>query len=159
MNTKSIIQTSANVIRITNLKRGDLYKRYSDSTYDDSVRYGIVKAISNNGEKTFIEAVEYKKSYSSLEADFVVISGEKDVAIFPASIEEIQDSFDGVVVKMEKEVIEFQKKIEDKKKAIAETQLLLSGELSERIQSAESKELTQGEYNEIKLRNANALSL
>lgn len=159
MQTKNLIQTSANVIRITNLKIGDIYKRYNDSSYDSSVMYGLVKAINNNGEQTFIEAVEYKKSYSSIDANFVVFGGEKDINIFPATLEEIQDEFGKIVVKLEKEVKEKLEEIEDKKKCIAETQMLLSGELSEKLQSAEFKTLTQAEYNQLKIKRSETLEI
>lgn len=159
MQTKNLIQSTANVIRITNLKVGDIYKRYSDSSYDSSVYYGIVKAINNNGEQTFIEAVEYKKSYSSISADFKVFSGEKDLAIFPATLDEIKDEFGKVVQQIEKEIVGKLEEVEDKKKCLAETQLLLSGELSSRLQSADFKELTQSEYNALKIERAKSVEI
>lgn len=154
MQTKNIIQTSANVIRITNLKAGDLYKRVDDSSYSTSIKYGIVKAILNNGEKTFIEAIEYTKSYSTIKAEMAIISGEKDIAIFPATIDEIKDEFNGLEANLLKEIETKEKEIEEKKKCIAETRMLLSGELVNTIQSAEFKELTQGQYNEMKILKA-----
>ena len=60
MHTKQIIQASANVIRITNLRKGDVYKRIDDSSYGDKVHYGVVLNLYNNGEKTYIETIEYK---------------------------------------------------------------------------------------------------
>lgn len=157
MQTKNLIQTSANVIRITNLKIGDLYKRYSDSAYDNSIYYGIVKAINNNGENTFLEAVEYNKSYSSITADFKVFSGDKDLSIFPATLDEIKDEFSKIVDKLEDEIKNKQLEIENKKKCIAETQLLITGELTDKLQSADFKTLTQSEYNQLKLSKASQL--
>jgi hypothetical protein len=159
MQTKNIIQSNVNVIRITNLKIGDLYKRYEENTYDNSVYYGIVRSINNSGEKTFIEVVEYKKTYATISADFKVFSGEKDLNIFPASISEIENEFEGITDKLEKEIGDKLKEIENKKKCIAEVQLLLSGELSKQLQTAEFKELTQSEYNLLKLKKAESLDL
>lgn len=157
MQTKNVIQTSANVIRITNLKKGDIYKRYEDSSYSSSLYYGLVKDIKNNGEETFIEAIEYKKSYSSVDADLKIFSGSKDLAIFPATLEEVQEEFSGVVEKLEKEIKEKQKEIENKTKCIEDTNKLLSGQLANMIQSAEYKEITQAEFNQKKLEIANSL--
>lgn len=77
MQTKQAIQTSANVIRITSISAGDVYKRF-DESYDDRVYYGLVTAIHNDGEKTIIEATEYRYSYSSLNVDYKIMRGEKD---------------------------------------------------------------------------------
>ena len=160
MNTKNIIQSSVNVIRITNLKAGDVYKKIEDSNYsNDSVKYGIVKAVLNNGEKTFIEAIEYKKSYSSIDAQMCIIKGDQDVAIFPTTIDEIKDELGGVSEKLRKEVVDLEKQIEGKKKCIAETELLISGELSAKLSMADFKEMTQGEYNQLKLEKASQLEI
>lgn len=155
METKNLIQTSANVIRITNLKKGDIYKRYEDSSYSSSLYYGLVKDIKNNGEETFIEAIEYKKSYSSIDADLKIFSGSKDLAIFPATLDEVQEEFGSVIQKLEKEIIEKQKEIANKTKCIEDTNKLLSGQMSKMVQSAEYKELTQAEFNQKKLALAN----
>lgn len=159
MQTKNIIQASANVIRITSLKVGDIYKRYEDSTYSTGVYYGIVKAIANNGENTFIEAIEYKKSYSSIDADFKVWGGEKDIAIFPATVEELTEEFGGVEKRLLKEITDKEEEIEAKKKCIAETRLLLSGELSKQLQSAEHRSMTQGEYIALKAEKAKQIEI
>lgn len=159
MQTKNIIQTSVNVIRVTNLKAGDLYKRIEDSSYSTNVKYGIVKAVLNNGEKTFIESIEYTKSYNSISAEMAIISGEKDIVIFPATIEEVQSEFEGLENKLVKEIQEKEKEIEAKKKCIAETRLLLSGEMTEKLTSAEFKELSQEQYNQLKLAKAQTIEI
>lgn len=151
MQTKNLVQTSANVIRIVNLKVGDIYKRYEDSSYSSGLYYGLVKDIKNNGEQTFIEAIEYKKSYSSISADLKIYSGEKDLAIFPATLDEIQEEFSSVVSSLEKEIKQNEEEISKKKKCIIETNKLLSGELSKMLQSAEYKVMTQSEFNQRKL--------
>jgi hypothetical protein len=151
MQTKNMIQTNVNVIRIVNLKVGDIYKRFDDSSsYSDNISFGIVKGIFNNGEKTFLETIEYKKSYSSMEASIKIWGGEKDIAIFPATIEDIQNEFDGFVEKTEKEVLDLQKQIANKKKIIEDSNFLLSGELQKTLQAPDFKEIPQKEYNQIK---------
>jgi len=158
METKNLVQTTANVIRVTNLKVGDIYKRYDDSSYSKKTYYGIVRTINNNGEKTYIEAVEYEYSYSSLSANFSVFGGDEDINIFPATIEEIKNEFGGAVTKLYKEIESKEDEIKDKRKCVAETELLLSGELQKTLQTAEFKEMTQGEYNTIKENKAQLLA-
>lgn len=151
MNTKNLVQTTANVIRIVNLKKGDIYKRYEDGNYSSGIYYGLVKDIKNNGEQIFIESVEYRKSYSSIDADLKIYSGDKDLNIFPATLDEVQEEFGSVIEKLSKEIKDKEEEILKKQKCIEDTKKLLSGELSQMIQSAEYKEMTQVEFNQRKL--------
>jgi len=43
--------------------------------------------------KALIEAVEYKVSYGEIEADRKIIGGDADVAIFPATVAEVEEHF------------------------------------------------------------------
>ena len=147
MQTKNIVQTSANVIRITNLKSGDIYKRFDDSSYSNSTYYGIVKSIYNNGERTFIESVEYKYSYGKVEANLYIIRDDKDVAIFPATLEELQNDFEGSVRKIEKDIEDKEEEIKKLNKALEMTKKLVSGQLQQELSTPEYKELTQSEFN------------
>lgn len=155
MITKNIVQSSVNVIRIINLKTGDIYKRFEDSSYSSEIYFGIVKGIYNNGDKTFIETIEYKKSYSSMDASIKIWGSEKDIAIFPATIEDLQVEFEGFVEKIEKEIVDKQKEITNKEKVISETKFLLSGELQKTLQTPDYKELSQAEFNALKLSQQN----
>lgn len=61
MLTKNLVQTSVNVIRITNLKVGDIYKRYDDNQYSSGVFYGLIKDIKlEKGEKIYKLEVKIK---------------------------------------------------------------------------------------------------
>lgn len=148
MQTQSIVQSSANVVRIVNLRVGDIYKRYSDSSYDNSCFYGIVKSIDNNGEQTFIHAVEYKKSYSSMDASVYIMRGDKDVAIFPATLEEFQDEFKSVLDSTKKEIEKLEKQIADKETLLADTQNLIEGTFLQELKAAEYREMPQAEFNQ-----------
>ncbi|WP_033926116.1 hypothetical protein [Sphingomonas sp. 35-24ZXX] len=148
MQTKSIVQASANVIRITNLAQGDIYKRFDDSSYSRSTFFGIVKAIYNDGEKTYIEAVEYKKSYSEMEASIYVMRGDNDVSIFPATLEEIQEEFASCAKSIEKKIAEKREEIAKLEGALDTTNQLVSGELQKKLQTPVFKEFTQAEFNQ-----------
>lgn len=148
MQTKNIIQASANVIRITNLQQGDIYKRFDDSSYSNDVKYGIVRAVYNDGEKTYVEAVEYKKSYRDLEASIYVIRGDNDVSIFPATIEEIQEEFEDALSGIESAIADKKEEIKKLEAAADTTRQLVSGELQQKLQAPLFKEMTQAEYNQ-----------
>ena len=146
MQTKQIIQSSANVIRITNIAKGNIYKRFQkdyDYTY-----YGIVKAVHNDGSNTIIEATEYRYSYGDMNVEHKVITGDKDYVIFPATLEEIQSEFESCITKKEKEIDSANETIKKAEKTIEDTKRLISGEMQKELSSPLFKEMTQGEFNE-----------
>ena len=156
MQTKSIVQASANVIRIVNLKKGDIYKRYEESSYgSDKIHYGIVNNINNNGEETFIEATEFSVSYNKMEAETKIFSGKKDISIFPATIENLEQDFGRCLTQTKKEIKEKEEEIIGLKKALVTTERLLSGEMQKELSTPEFKELPQQEFNQKKLEAEN----
>jgi hypothetical protein len=146
MNTKNIIQASANVIRITSVKVGDIYKRFDDQY--DYTYFGIVKNVWNDGVSAIIESVEYRYSYSSIDVQYKILKGTKDYTIFPATLEDLQNEFAGCIAKKEKEIEEYKEKIITNEKLIIETQKLLSGEMQKELNPMAYKTLTQGEFDE-----------
>ena len=158
MQTKQIVQASANVIRIVNLSKGDLYKRFEDSSYSDKLRYGVVRNIYNDGETTFVESTEYEYKYGEVKANLYIMRGDKDVSIFPATLEELQFEFEGAESRIKEDIQNKKKELAEKEQALIVTQKLISGELQKQIQSAEFKEMTQAEYNEkIRIQEAKKL--
>lgn len=148
MITKQAIQSSANVIRITSVSAGDVYKRFEESSYDDRTYFGVVKAVHNDGEKTIIEATEYCYKYSSIDVQHKVISGTKDVTIFPSSPEELNLELENARKKLVRDIEEAEEKIQKTKQLIADVDGLISGETLKSLQSMSYKELTQSEYQE-----------
>lgn len=144
MQTKSIIQASANVIRITKLSKGNIYKRFDDSDY---TYYGIVTDVLNDGVNAIITATEYRKSWSSMDVSQKVIKGEKDYVLFPSTLDEIQNEFQSVVDSKKKDIETYEKNIKDAQKVIEQTEKLISGEMQKELSSPEFKELSQVEYN------------
>ena len=144
MQTKQIIQSSANVIRITNIAKGNIYKRF-----DDNYTYlGVVKSVLNDGEKTIIEATEYRASYSGMEATNKVIKGENDYTIFPATLEDFEQEFTSVVESLKKKIEDSKKSILDNEKTIEFTNRLISGELQKELSVPVFKEMSQESYNQ-----------
>lgn len=154
MKTQQAIQSTANVIRITSVSAGDVYKRFADTEYDDKVYYGVVKAVHDDGEKTIIEAVEYCYKYSGISVDFKVIGGTKDVTIFPSTPEELNLELEKARKAQVKKIQEAEDEIEISKRLIDEIDGLISGETQKNLQSMSYKELTQSEY-QTKLKELN----
>lgn len=146
METKQIVQTSANVIRITNIAPGNTYKRF-EKDYDDRTFFGIVRNVYNDGQNTVIEATEYRYTWRSVEVTHRVMQGMKDYILFPANLEEIQSEFGRVVKEKLDEIDTKEKEIIEAKKTIEFTEKLLSGEMQKELSLPGFKEMSQVEYN------------
>lgn len=153
MNVKQAIQSSANVIRVTNISAGDVYKRFDDS-YDERVYYGVVQNVHNDGETAIIEAVEYNYKYSGLSVDLKVLRGDKEYKLFPATPEDLNLELDGVIERKKREIETKQNEITKLGKEIGEVEKLLSGETQETLKAMSYKELTQAEFEKKKLEAA-----
>lgn len=144
MQTQQIIQASANVIRITSIQKGNIYKRFeSDYTW-----YGVVKGVHNDGENSIIEATEYRDGWSGIDVKDKVIKGKDDYVIFPATLEEFQVEFSKAIEKLEYKVRDAKNTIEESEKQIAFTKKLVSGELQKELSTPSFKEMSQVEYNQ-----------
>jgi hypothetical protein len=151
METKSIVQSSANVIRITKIKAGDVYKRFDTQYSDTSTYYGVVESVHNDGERTIIEATEYKYSYSSLEVNRKIISGDKDITLFPATPEDLNLELEKAKDRKEKDIQDAKEKIEKCTKELKDINELISGKKLKELSAMSYKELSQNEYNSKKL--------
>lgn len=93
MQVQQIIQASADVLTITKLSPGDVYKRVEESSYgasDVTLRFGVVRDVMNNGSDAAVTALEYVNNYNSIAASIKVFNGAKPVAIFPATPSEFR---------------------------------------------------------------------
>lgn len=147
METKQIVQTSANVIRITNIAAGNTYKRF-EKDYDDKTFFGVVRNVYNDGQNTVIEATEYRYTWRSIEVNHKVMQGAKDYILFPATLEEIQAEFGRVIKDKQEEIKTKTKEIEDAVKVIAFTEELISGEMQKKLSIPSFKEMPQSEFDE-----------
>lgn len=149
MKTVQAIQASAQVVRITEIKAGDVYKRFDDRE-DDCVYYGIVRAINNDGEKTIIEATEYQYKWSDLKVSYRIIRGENDYILFPCSPEELNLELDKARREQVKVIENSEDKIERAKMLLAEIDGIVSRETLKALTTMSYKEMTQELYNEKK---------
>jgi uncharacterized protein YbjQ (UPF0145 family) len=90
METRTLIEPTAQVVTITKLKANDVYKRlvknYGD-TYE--LRIGVVTDVLNNGSDAALTALEFSTSYNGAEAEIKVFGGDKDLALFAATPDEV----------------------------------------------------------------------
>lgn len=151
MQTKSIIQASANVIRITKLVKGDVVKLFKDENYGDKIKYAIVMDVVNDGEKTFVEFMVYNKSYGEVKPEVLVLSGkDDDYSIFPATQEELNADFEYAIERIKNDIEEKLDTVAKSKKMLKDTEAFVSGETSKKLTSPEFNEITQLEYQQEK---------
>ena len=147
METRQIIQNSANVVRITHLKKGDVYKRIDEATYGGpSIYYGVVIELLNDGTKTFIETLEYKKDYGQVTAEVKVFAGDNDVSIYPASPDEVRHYLSDAIEGMHRRVKEKQEELNKLKEAAENAEAFVSGETAKQLFAPEYESLAQMDY-------------
>src|SRR6476661_1858622 len=87
METRQIIEASADVITITRLRAGDVYKRVeTDYQGTASLRFGIVSDVMHNGSDGAFAALEYTTDFSAgVAVTQKVYDGGKPAALYPAT--------------------------------------------------------------------------
>lgn len=123
-----------------------MYKRIDDSSYSDKVRFGIVVNLYNNGEKTFIESLEYKVGYGDIDAERKVISGEADLSIFPATVADIEEHFASALKSIERKIAEKREEVAKLEIALVHGKEFASGEMAKKLTEPEFEEMSQREY-------------
>jgi hypothetical protein len=109
MQVQNIIQPAATIIRITEVKPGDVYQRLVKATYSgdkDRVLFGMVMAVLVNGEDAAITAIEFTPPMygGTTEPEVKVFANGTDMALFPATVEEWDTHMRGAISKQVKEV-------------------------------------------------------
>lgn len=150
MQTKTLIQASANVIKITSLAIGDVVKLVEDQYGSPEIFYGVVIDLLNNGEKSYVQIMRYKKSYSAVDCDIKTYSGDKECVIFPATVEEVIEHLHEAIKAIRQDVESKEKDLQTKRLALQRAEEFVSGETSRQLKSCSFKEITQAEYNQLK---------
>lgn len=86
MQTQHLVQASADVITITTLRAGDVYKRLQKRYNDEYFAViGVVQSVDNNGTDTMISAIEIGDDAVTLK----VFGTNTEMAIFAATPDEV----------------------------------------------------------------------
>lgn len=91
MQVQQIIRASADVLTITTLAPGNVYKRVEEGYQGEAIlRFGVVQSVMNNGADAAVTALEYAPDYTKgVTATLKVFTGARPAAIFPATPEEV----------------------------------------------------------------------
>lgn len=141
MKTHTLVQASANIIRVTSLKKGNIFKLIDSPSYGDAeLAYCVVLDIFNDGDKTFIQVLRYKVSYSTVTAEIKLIKGDTDVSLFPASKEEVMKYFSNAMESMEYGILKKTEELEKAKEAFEHAKKFVKGEMENELTEIEYKE-------------------
>jgi hypothetical protein len=106
MHVKQLIEASAEVVTITRLRKGDVYKRVHSpyASSDPKLQFGIVTDVMHNGTDAAITAVEYQVLYAGVEVEVRVFTADTEPALFPATVEEIREHFASIQEALDRKV-------------------------------------------------------
>lgn len=151
MKTANLIQAETNILKITSLHEGDTVK-ILEKEYNDRYKttYGVVTALYNTGEKSFVEFSLYEKSYSKIEAKIMVYDGSTDLNIFPANPTEVQIYLQEAIASIEDSVKEESKNLQSKIEALERAKKFVSGETAKELKAASYRSMSQAEYQQQK---------
>ena len=94
MQVTTLIQPAAEVVAIASLKTGDVYKRLVKKYTDQyEMRFGIVRSVVHNGEDVAFTALEFEKGYGDITVELKTFGTASDIAVFPASPDEVRSQF------------------------------------------------------------------
>lgn len=130
MRVRNLIEASADVVTITTLKRGDVYKRVvpAGQFSEAKMQYGVVTSVMNNGEQGAIQGIEYALDYSAgVVAKAAVFDSETDVALFAAQPEEVREHIAEMRQAVNLKVREAEQKLGDARSLAERTAEVLDG--------------------------------
>jgi hypothetical protein len=95
MRTTTLVQASADVVTIVNLRAGDVYKRLEESTYGEkyTLHFGVVQDVMHNGEDAVITAIEFPTQWNGVEAKIKLFGSDADLKVFEATPAEVTSHF------------------------------------------------------------------
>lgn len=122
MQVKTLIKSNANIIRVSEVGTGDVYKRLDKPAYgDERVVYGVVLDVLANGEDAALVTLEFGPvSYGTDPKPIIkTFKGDGDVALFPAALDEYLITLDEVRAAQQKVVEGHQRTLDTAKSVMA----------------------------------------
>jgi len=146
MQTKTMIQSQANVLRITEIQKGNVIKMVEKDYSGTKILFGVVTDLMNSGENTFIQLLLFERSYGDIKGKVKIYSGDEDLALFPATVEEVKNDMGAVLPELQKKVEKAKEDLANQIHALEEAESFISGETAKKLTEASFVELTMPEY-------------
>ena len=150
MQTKTLIQAQANILRITELKKGNVVKVIDTSYSDKKINFGVVTDLLNEGEKSFIQILLFEQSYNNVTGKIKVYEGNDDIPLFPATVEEVQEHMTEALTGLQKGIIKDEEDLRKKKQVYKTAKDFVSGQTAKKLTEAGFEEITTSQYLEEK---------
>jgi hypothetical protein len=115
MNVRNLVQTTATIIKITELKKGNIVKLIEEKYSEPVINFAVVTDILSNGDKTYVELVTYRKDYGEVKLEYKLLSADKDVTLFPATKDDLLGHFETIKMEIQKEIQSEEDKLAKKK--------------------------------------------
>jgi hypothetical protein len=117
MKINTVIRPSAEVIQITDVSVGAVYKRLDTPSYGEPrLLFGVVTDILHNGEEAALVAIEFVPPMygGSIEPVIKTFKGEAEVSIYPAQPDEFRLAMSQAIEKQEATIRETTKTLDAK---------------------------------------------
>lgn len=142
MQTKNLVQATARIIRITELAVGNIVKLVEDSSYSTEIKFAVVSDIMNNGDKTFVEFVSFKKDYSKgIQLEKKTYSGDKELNLFPANKEDLLTSYQEIKDRATKEIKEKEVELSVMKENLSWLETVIEKDKAQNLSAPKFEEL------------------
>ena len=148
METKTLIQASAKILRVTELHKGNVVKLVDKEYSSHEIKYGIVLDLLNSGMETYIQLLLFKKSYGEIAGELKLFKGTTDLALFPATIDEVKEDMGEAIERLGESLLKERKTLDDKFLALAKAKEFVTGKLSQDLTEASFETLTIEEFQE-----------
>ena len=141
---KTLVEVSGKVTTVHTLAVGNVYKRLSVESYGpDKVFFGVVTAVENNGEQSFIVASEFDaEAYGGDSLKNQVFGGDREVNIFACSIEDWKAAFASNKASLERSMNE-KYTVAEKAKAALESLIAASFLVTDGVSLTEAEVVTK----------------
>lgn len=130
MNFQNLIQASATVIQITELKKWDVFKMISEEYSSPKLSYGVVVDVMNDWTKWFVQAIKVSSEYNDIKKEVKLLS-EKEMektAIFPSSWQEVQLALSENLESAERSIKSSEAELQKKKESLEIAKQIISWE-------------------------------
>jgi hypothetical protein len=121
MKISTVLRPSAEVVQITEVTVGAVYKRLDTPSYGEPrLLFGVVTDIMHNGEESALVAIEFvPPTYGgSMEPTIRTFKGDAEVAIYPAQPEEFSLAMQQSIEKQEQSIAEVRKTLAAKQSVL-----------------------------------------
>ena len=109
------IISSATIITITDLKKGNVVKIIDTEYSEKKLKYGIVTDILRDKDDCYVSILTFGLSYSDVELKTKVLIGKDNFAIFPATKEEVNAEFAKIEGNLRNKVADKEKELQEYK--------------------------------------------